>query len=180
MPSPVRELMQSSSVVARSVLERLLSGKVDAVASAIVEGSVTLVVRNPCARVRQNALAALDDFKNGLFRSRIGWDPIDLFGIEHRVDTMNQAPVGLVLGRFTVVRLGRFPARGVLRFPILDVGAAFPLSDLPALCCGLSIRHPPRILVSAAERGSHQINGVTASVRFFGGWVEWHRRTLPR
>src|ERR1035438_3456183 len=135
---------------------------------------------DPGAGVRENALSALDSFKSGLFRLRICWDPIDLFGIENRVDTMDQAPVRLVLDGIALVRLGRFLARLVLHLPILDVGAAFPLPDLPALLCGLFIRHPPRILVSAAERGGHQIKSVATSVRSFSSWVEWHRRTFPR
>src|ERR1035438_2056633 len=163
MPGPVREFMQCSAVVARSILERLLGGQVDAVTGAAVEGSVTLVVRNPRTGVHQDTLAALDSFKIGLFRSRIGWNTIDLFGIEHRGGAMYQAPVRLVLGRIALVRLGRLPPGLVFHFPILDVCAAFSLFDLPALLCGLFVRHPPRILV---DRKSTRLNSSHLGISY--------------
>src|SRR5437899_909053 len=157
MPSPMREFMQGGAVIPRRVLERLFWRQMDAVRRRSIERAVTLVVRDLRSGVCKDAFAAVRDLKLGRLGPFESGYTIDLFGVEDRIDTVDESALAF-FGRLTIARLAGFSillVRLGLHLPKLDVGALFALSDLPTILGSLLVCHPTWIFIATRKPGRH-------------------------
>src|SRR6266498_6087587 len=107
MSSPMGEFMQGGAVIARCVLKRLFRRQMDAVRRRSIERAVTLVVRDLRSGVWKDAFTAMSDFELGRLRPFKSGNAIDLFGIEDRIDTVDESALAF-FGHLTTVRLTGF------------------------------------------------------------------------
>src|SRR5437588_3534525 len=126
MAGPVSELVKRGTVISGSVLECIFRRQMDAVAGAIVESLVGLVVSDLRAGIVQNLLCRIHDFKWSWSLWLIFRDALDLLGIKygvHAVDEPGVPPVPPVTGvtAFGIVA-GRCFFLGGLHIPELNLG----------------------------------------------------------
>src|SRR5579862_135389 len=182
MPGPMGKFMQGGAVIARRVLKRLFRRQMDAVRRRSIERAVTLVVRDLRSGVCKDAFTAMSDFELGRLRPFKSGNAIDLFGVEDRIDTVDESALAF-FGRLTTVRLAGFSIllfRLGLHLPKFDVGALFALSDLPAILGSLLVGHPTWIFIATRKSGRHKVNGIAASIGPVSRGIEGHPSRLPR
>src|SRR5438067_1621027 len=129
MPSPMCKFMQGGAVIVRRVFKRLFWRQMDAVRRRSVERAVTLVVRDLCSGICKDSFAAVGNFKLGGLGPFKSGHTVDLFGVEDRIDTVDQSALAF-FGSLTIACLAGFSIllfRFGLHLPKLDVGALFAL-----------------------------------------------------
>src|SRR4051812_37957002 len=99
--------MKRGAVVTRCVPERFLRRQMDAVRGWTIEGAVALIVCDLRAGIREDALAAMNGVECGALLALEVRHTFDLFGIEDRVNPVNEAALVLIGGSVTAVS-GRF------------------------------------------------------------------------
>src|SRR5580693_2067506 len=95
---------------------------------------------------------------------------------------MNQSTsatrVKLVGGLVSIAVIGanwfRSHVACVFHLPELNLGSLLSLAHLPRQGRGLSVRHPARVPVTAAEACRHEVNRVTAAVCLACRWIRRH------
>jgi hypothetical protein len=133
-------------------LNASFGGQVDAVRRRAIEGPIALIVMDPRAGVGQDLLASLGDLEGRMLPGLVGRNAVDLLCVENGVHTVDQPSSLFLFARFSrFIRLR--PVR--LDFPEFNLGTFRSLTDLPPVLCGLTIRHPPRIVKAAPNRRCH-------------------------
>src|SRR5207247_9020178 len=99
-------------------------------------------------------------------------DPVDLTGVEYRVDTVEET----ITARIVSVVAGFLALRGpsIGELPKFNLGAFFAPSHLPFVFLGLAVGEPARVLVALAHFYDHQMDGVAAAIGLPRGRILRH------
>ena len=184
MSTPVREFVESGSVIVGGVFESIPPGKMNRIFSAAVKGAVLLVVPELGPRGVQNRFSGLRDFPLVAGLGNVRRHSVDLLGVENGVDPADRSGVlvGAGLGSGILGVLGLGLAFGGFELPELDLGTFLALADLPAICLRLAVGQPPGVLIAFSRANGHQVQGVAASVGSLRGRIEreLERAGFPR
>ena len=109
MAGPVRQPVKRGPVIPGSILERLLRGKMNTVARAVVKRLVGLIVIDPGTGIFENLLPGIHDFEGSWAPRLVFRDTVYLLCVEDRVYPVDQprlapvlsVPVGTVSGVLT-------------------------------------------------------------------------------
>lgn len=126
--------MKRGPKISTGALESALRGKMNRVGKSVVERPIILVVDDFRTRMLKYAFSTLDRFPFLPDSGRIRRYAINLFAIEHGVDTVQWPITGLrgsvwfgLLADWLLTRWARS------KLPELDMSALFTLSNLPTL-----------------------------------------------